>query len=204
MKDLRKFKKEELIEILVKEFGYEKTDLKGKVNIELKEMIQKEEQYSKKEEQKQNGISTFADDYIAQVMCSTSGEVTYESDVTRNSYVWTEYGDTQNMTYRELAEIKRRHPRYLNEGWLFILNEDVRAILCGDDSIFIKPDEVERIFDLPTNEMAEEIRRYKHSAYEVIGRNAFLKCKNGQISDLVKIKALVNEFGFHLEDFLES
>ncbi|PER23702.1 hypothetical protein CN490_24870 [Bacillus cereus] len=204
MKDLRNLKKAELIEILVEEFGYEKTDLKNKVNIELKEMIQKEEQFSKKEEQKQSGIGTFADDYLVQVMCSTSGRVSYDSDVTHNSYVWTDYGDIQAMTYRELAEIKRRHSRYLDEGWLFILDDDVRAILCVDDFIFIKPEEVERIFLLPTNEMVEEIRKRKYSAYGVLAHNAFLRCKNGQIADLEKMKALVNEFGYYLEDFLES
>lgn len=204
MKDLRNLKKADLIEILVKEFGYEKADFKGKVNIELKEIIIKEEEFSKKEGQKQNGIGMFDDDYLVQVMCSTSGRVSYDSDVTQNTYVWVDYGDIQAMTYRELAEIKRRHPRYLDEGWLFILDDDVRAILCGDDSIFIKPEEVERIFLLPTNEMVEEIRKRKYSAYGVLAHNAFLRCKNGQIADLEKMKALVNEFGYYLEDFLES
>ena len=92
-------------------------------------------------------------------MCSTSGKVSYDSDVMHNSYVWTDYGDVQAMTYRELAEIKRRHPRYLDD--------DVRAILCGDDSIFIKPEEVKRIFNLPTKEIIEEIRKRKYSAYGV-------------------------------------
>ncbi|EMY4796471.1 TPA: hypothetical protein ACGPFX_002050 [Bacillus pacificus] len=204
MKDLRNLKKVDLIEILVEEFGYEKADLKNKVNIELKEMIQKEEEFSKKAEQKQNGVSTFSDDHLIQVMCSTSGRVSYDSDVTQNTYVWVDYGDIQAMTYRELAEIKRRHPRYLDEGWLFILDDDVRAILCGDDSIFIKPEEVERIFNLPTKEMVEEMRKRKYSAYGILAHNAFLRCKNGQVTDLDKMKALVNEFGYYLEDFLES
>ena len=204
MKDLRNLKKEELIEILVEKYGYKKSDLTGKINIDLRNIITQEEEFSKKEEQKQSGIGTFADDYLVQVMCSTSGKVSYDSDVTHNSYVWTDYGDIQAMTYRELTEIKRRHPRYLDEGWLFILDDDVRAILCGNDSIFIKPEEVERIFLLPTNEMVEEIRKRKYSAYGVLAHNAFLRCKNGQIADLEKMKALVNEFGYYLEDFLES
>ncbi|EEM86093.1 hypothetical protein BK749_14080 [Bacillus thuringiensis serovar vazensis] len=86
-------------------------------------------------------------------MCSTPGKVSYDSNVKHNSYIWNDYGDIQAMTYRELAEIKRRHLRYLDEGWLFILDDGVRAILCGDDSIFIKPEEVKRIFNLPTKEM---------------------------------------------------
>lgn len=204
MKDLRNLKKAELIEILVERFGYEKVDLKNKVNIELKDMIRKEEEFSKKEKHKKNGIGTFDDDYLVQVMCSTSGRVSYDSDVTQNTYVWVDYGDIQAMTYRELVEIKRRHSRFLDEGWLFILDDDVRAILCGDDSIFIKPEEVEKIFNLPTNKMVEEIRTRKYSAYGVLAHNAFLRCKNGQIADLEKMKALVNEFGYYLEDFLES
>lgn len=81
-----------------------------------------------KKEQKQNGVLTFVDDHLVKVMCSTSGKVSYDSDVTHNSYVWTDYGDVQAMTYRELAEIKRCHSRYLDEGWLFILDDGIRAI----------------------------------------------------------------------------
>ena len=36
---------------------------------------------------KQNGIGAFDDDYLVQVICSTSGRVSYDSDVTHNSYV---------------------------------------------------------------------------------------------------------------------
>ncbi|EEM86092.1 hypothetical protein bthur0012_58870 [Bacillus thuringiensis serovar pulsiensis BGSC 4CC1] len=36
----------------MEEFRYEKADLKNKVNIELKEIIQKEEQFSKKNKNK--------------------------------------------------------------------------------------------------------------------------------------------------------
>ena len=39
---------------------------------------------------------------------------------------------------------------------------------------------------------------------EFLAHNAFLRCKNEQITDLEKMKALVNEFGYYLEDFLES
>ncbi|MCU4986358.1 hypothetical protein OB991_23655 [Bacillus cereus] len=44
---------------------------------------------------------------MVKVMCSTSGEFLYDSDVTHSSYVWTDYGDVQAITYCELAEIKR-------------------------------------------------------------------------------------------------
>lgn len=69
-----------------------------------------------KKEQKQNGVLTFVDDHSVKVMCRTSGKVSYNSDVTHNSYVWTDYGDVQAMTYRELAEIKRCHSCYLDDG----------------------------------------------------------------------------------------
>ncbi|WP_113937333.1 MULTISPECIES: hypothetical protein [Bacillus] len=108
------------------------------------------------------------------------------------------------MAYCELVEIKRRDPRYLDKGGLFILDDDVRANLCSDDSIFIKPEEIERIFNLPTKEMVEEIRKRKYAAYGILAHNVFLRCKNGEITDLEKMKALVNDFGYYLENFLES
>ncbi|MDZ5609878.1 hypothetical protein U2I54_23180, partial [Bacillus pseudomycoides] len=141
------------------------------------------------------------DDYLVQVMCSTSGRVSYDSDVTHNSYIWVDYGDVQAMTYRELAEIKRRHPRYLDE-WLFILDDAVRTQLGQADDMFIEKKEIERIFDLPTSDMLQEIDKHKGS--NIIYVVARTKCKTGQITDLTKIKALANKFRWDMEDFLES
>lgn len=199
MKDLRNLTKAELIEVLVDNFNYQKSDLTKKVNIELKEMIAKESEFEKK----QSGVSTFADDYIVQVMSGTDGQVSYDDSITHKSYLWTEHGDIQNMFYKELANIKRRHPRYLDEGWLLIMDEAIRKQLGQDTAIFIKPQEVERIFDLPTNEMLDEISKYQGAAYEVIFCAARKKCK-GEINDLAKMKALIQKFGWHMEDFLES
>ncbi|WP_241138648.1 hypothetical protein [Bacillus mycoides] len=204
MKELRKLRKAELIEILVQEYGYEKADLKGKVNIELKEMIQKEEEFAKKEEKKQIGLSTFDDELLVGVMNNTAGNVHYSSDITHNDYIWTGYGDTQHMTYRELAEIKRRYPRYLNDGWLMVLDAEVRSVLCEDDSVFIKPNELERVFGLPTQEMLQETRKYKGSAYQVLGKTVYDRCKSGEITDFAKFKALVTEFKFDMEEFLQE
>ncbi|EOV9528290.1 hypothetical protein ACE41A_14135 [Bacillus cytotoxicus] len=202
MRDLRGLKKADLIEILVKEFGYEKADLKGKVNIELKEIIQKEEAFTKNEEKKQSGVSTFSDDYLVPVMNNTSGNVSYFSDVTRNDYVWKGYGDTQYMTYRELVEIKRRYPRYLNDGWLMVTDEEVRKLLCEDESVFIAPVELERVLSLPTQEMLQEIQKYKGSAHQIIGRTAYDRCKNGEITDFAKFRALISKFNFDMEEFM--
>ncbi|HDR7714963.1 hypothetical protein VSY18_22815 [Bacillus albus] len=204
MKELRKLKKEELIELLVGEYGYEKEDLKGKVNIELKEIIMKEEEFSKKEEKKKTGISTFDDDYLVLVMNNTAGKVSYSSDISHDSYVWTGYGDTQHMPYRELSEIKRRYPRYLNEGWLMIRDKDVRKLLCDDDSVFIEPNELERVFSLPTNKMLDEIRKYKGSAYQVLGKTVYNRCKSGVITDFSKFRALIAEFRFDMEEFMQE
>jgi len=204
MKELRKLKKVELMKILVDEYGYEKEDLKRKVNIELKEMIVKEEEFSKKEEKKQTGISTFDDDYLVPVMNNTSGNVSYSSDITHDSFVWTGYGDTQHMSYRELSEIKRRYPRYLNDGWLMIRDEGVRKLLCDDDAVFIEPKELERVFSLPTNEMLDEIRRYKGSAYQVLGKSVYDRCKSGAITDFSKFRALIAEFRFDMEEFMQE
>ncbi|MFK4433921.1 MULTISPECIES: hypothetical protein [Bacillus] len=204
MKELRKLKKAELMALLVGEYGYEQEDLKGKVNIELKEMIRKEVEFSMKEEAKQFGVSTFDDELLVKVMNNTSGNVHYSSDITHNSYVWVGYGDSQHMTYRELSEIKRRHPRYLTDGWLLICDEEVRKVMCEDDSVFIKPKELERVFSLPTNEMLDEIRRYKGSAYQVLGKTVYDRCKSGVITDFAKFRALVSEFNFDIEEFLQE
>lgn len=202
MKEIRKLKKVELIEMLVQEFGYEAEDLKGKMNIELKEMITKELEFSKKEQRKQYGLATFDDDLLVEVMNNTSGIVNYSSDISTEIFIWNGHGDTQHMSYKELAEMKRRYPRYLKDGWLFILDDDVRAVLCGDDSLFISPTKLHGIFELPTHEMLEGIHKYKGSAYQVIAKNAYDKCFGNEIKDFEKTKALVKEFGFEF-DFKE-
>ncbi|MDH2880237.1 hypothetical protein [Bacillus cytotoxicus] len=165
-------------------------------------MIRKEEEFSKKEEQKQNRLSVFDDDRVVLVISATDGRVTYDSDITHKSYVWSDYGDLQTMTYKELAEIKRRYPRYIDDSWLYIMDDDVREQLGQDEKMFIEPKELERLFSLNTNEMLEEISQYNKGAMEVIWCTARKKCKNGSISDLSKIHALCNRFGWDIEDFI--
>ncbi|MFK4415900.1 hypothetical protein ABH961_004459 [Bacillus sp. RC251] len=46
--------------------------------------------------------------------------------------------------------------------------------------------------------IGEEIRKCKFLTYEALAHDAFLRCKNGKITDLEKMKALVNKVGYYL------
>ena len=107
-------------------------------------------------------MSVFDDNRIVLVMNGTSSKVSYDSDITNKTYVFIDHGDLQNMDYKELAEIKRRFPRYIDDGWIIIMDQDVKEQLGQAENIGIEPREVERLFSLNTNEMLEEISRYKN------------------------------------------
>lgn len=199
MKDLRKLTKTELIDILVEEFGYEKSDLKSLVNIELKEMIMKEQQFEKKVENENNGLSVIDDDRICLIANATNSRVTYDSDISHKTYVFLNHGDLQNMKFEELADIKRKNPRFLD--WLYVIDQDIREQLEQSPNMYIEPRQLERLFSLNANEMLIEINKYNGAAYEVIAYTARQKCKNNQISDLEKIRALSNKFSWNMEEF---
>ncbi|WP_448163662.1 hypothetical protein [Bacillus mobilis] len=202
MKDLRNLKKAELIEVLVQEHGYEKNDIQSRVNFELKDLITKEREFSKTEERQNNGMSVIADDRIVLVSSGIDGKVSYESDISSKSFIWSAHGDLQTMEYKELAYIKRKYPRYLSDGWIIIMDQDVKEQLGQSENAYIEPHELERLFSLNTNEMLETINKYKGSAMEVIWVTGRQKCKNGQISDIGKMRALCTRFGWDIEDFI--
>ncbi|EDZ57032.1 hypothetical protein BCH308197_3670 [Bacillus cereus H3081.97] len=199
MKDLRNLKKAELIGILVDQFGYESADLKSRVNFELKDLIMKEQEFSKQEERQNNGMSVFADDMPVLVVNSTSGRVSYDSELSSRTYIFEGNGDFQTIPYRELEEMKRKHPKFLE--WLYILDEEVRKQLQAENT-YIEPREVERLFSLETTEMLERINEYKGGSCEVIYCSARQKLKNGEITDLNKIRSLCSRFSWNLEDFI--
>ncbi|MEJ9114191.1 hypothetical protein LAV76_15555 [Bacillus paramobilis] len=202
MKDLRNLEKEELINLLVENFFYEKADLKNKMNIELKETIIAERKFAQNEERQNNGISVIDDNRIVLVASGIDGKVSYESDLTSKSFIWDSHGDLQVMEFKELAYIKRKYPRYLVDGWIIIMDQDVKEQLGQAENIGIEPRELERLFSLNTNEMLERINEYKGSAMEVIYCTARQKLKNGQITDLNKIRSLCTRFGWEIEDFI--
>ena len=71
---------------VIKEAG-ERVKIEGASVVRIRFDTFRSTVHIEEEGQKQNGIGAFDDDYLVQVICSTSGRVSYDSDVTHNSYV---------------------------------------------------------------------------------------------------------------------
>lgn len=200
--------KEQIKTELVEDFGYKVEDLENIKYQDLKKKIKeeydkanvkaKEEEKAepKKERRKVNHSDTVT------VMNTTTGKVMYRSRKTGAEWVFTEYGDTDQIEVGELVAMKNAHPKYVKEPWLLILDDDVVDFL-GLSKIYnnvLDPDELDDFFKLPEDKMKVILEGSPRGMKQLIVGTARQKLKNGTF-DSVRKKNLIEEtFDIQLEE----
>lgn len=210
-RQLKGVKKQDLVKILVEEFGYEKSDLKndeGKpyTNAELVAIIEKEEEDAQDLERKATRVvkkrDALKDDDQVWVMNGLMGTLVYKSDRTHKLWKFTEFGQMDTMEYRELVTIRNRYPRYFTEGWLIVLDSVVQDEFKLTDVYqnIITPDNIEDIFTKSIEELSSFIDNLPEGMKNTFVNKAMDKFKKGELDSIKVIKLIEEKFGFSLDD----
>lgn len=200
---MARMKKDTMINELVNQFGFSKEELESlkyneiekkyketttqeSINQSINQSIEQSINNSLIEPKKLNR------DYLVTVMNYTTGRVSYESKLSGQTWNFLEFGQTDEIEMGELIRIKNSHPRYLNEPWLYILNETAIKQLGLSDMYtkLLKPEELDRFFDLTVEKIKDVLEKAPKGFRELIIDLSNKKIKDKTLFDIRKIKAI--------------
>jgi hypothetical protein len=135
---------------------------------------------------------TIKNEELIDVMCYTSGTLVYVNSRTTERWVWDGYGDIQPIPFQELKYMKSGQPKFINEPWVLIMNDDVvdALRLTNFYENIVKPSEMDNFFRLSTEKMDEILEKAPSGVKLLITNYAKQKIASQEFSDLFKIKYL--------------
>lgn len=132
----------------------------------------------------------------------TVGALFLDGMKSKNSYVWSTYGDVTEVEYQDLSAMVRSRNNGYIYGPLFVIEDDdfinEFPVLKKfyDDQYTVK--ELEGILNLSINDMIATIRSLPKGAFESLKSIASTKVVNGELDSIRKVKALDEIFGTEL------
>ena len=139
------------------------------------------------------------DDLIT-VMNNTAGTFIYQSRRTGREWLFTEYGQTDEIELGELITINNSHPRILKEPWLLVLDEDAIEYL-GLKRLYenvLNPEELDRFFSMSVDKMEQLLDKMPRGMKELIVGIAREKIKTGEFDSMAKIRLIEDKLKVNL------
>lgn len=137
------------------------------------------------------------------VICTsvTDGGLTYLNNRNGFGTMWTDRGSFDYISVQELITMKNSQPRFLNEPWIIIEDEDVVEYL-GLKQMYkniLDVEEIEKFFNLSIDAMKEKIKILPKGIKETLAGKAQTMIKNGTLYDIRVIKMLEEELKVDLQ-----
>jgi len=134
------------------------------------------------------------------VMNSTSDRLVHTSRKTGQEWLFTEYGQTDEMELGELVTMNNSSPAMLREPWLLILDEDAVEYL-GLKKLYeniLTEDEMEEFFNSDVEQMATILDKLPKGMKELIVGLAKKKVENKTLDSMAKIKLIEDKLKIEL------
>jgi hypothetical protein len=128
------------------------------------------------------------------------GELTYVSRKTGLETSWANFGDEEYIDLGELMTMKAGQPKFLNNPWIMIDDQDVVEYL-GLKAMYDKivaVDQLDEFFYKQVDEMIEILKKAPKGTRKLIADTARVKVEDGSLDSMRIIKALENELTIDL------
>ncbi|HEY8542801.1 MAG TPA: hypothetical protein VIL29_10490 [Pseudothermotoga sp.] len=194
----RSLKKSDMIEFLVEEYGYERKELEKKTRNELLEIMEELEKESSEEMEmirrqlNRKKIFEIPPETVIPVMNNTYGRFAHVSDRFGN-YVFSEYGQIEEIPMAELHRINHRNRRVLTDPMLIILDEQAIKQLHLEsvyEKVFTDPKDIDRLLSKDKETIRKTLERLTDGMKQVIAKVVYERFKNQEFEDLGKIRMI--------------
>lgn len=179
--------------------------------VEVKEEVKEDKKETKKEEPKKEKpkktnrkrvqtIDIEPNELIA-VRSVTKGLLIYVSSRTGQTVRWSDFGSVEYVEFGELVTMRSANPKFINEPYIAIDDEEVVEKLGLKDlyDSMIDVDNIEDFFSNSLDRMKELIEQMPKGNKKLIGDTAHEMIKDGKLYDIRKIKLLEEELGIGLQ-----
>ena len=209
----------ELKEILVKEYGYTKKDFVNPENGK-EYTFKKLESLLKQEQDKETSVFDdssleefnqavvknvavkFDDNDLIPVMSGVRGRFLHHSGAGNGVYTFTEFGQVQDIVFKELKHIFNTKRILLEEGYLIILNKDLIKEFRLEEQYkhVVTPKRVNDLLNRSAEELTTFLSGTTKEAQLALLSVAKVKYNTGELDKRSTIQALEEFFDTSLED----
>ena len=164
-----------------------------------KPIISEEESSEKEVSRLENKkAKSFNDTDLIECKSVTSGELIMIGKKSGNVYKWADYGDIENVEYRDLLYATRSKLSYITAPLMLILDDDFisqnKELSDFYDNVYVFKDVME-ILDLPVDKMKEVVSKLPKGIKNAIKGIVATLIEEGQFDSLKKMKALDEVLG---------
>lgn len=221
--------KKELIDILVTDFGWKEENLKNfniealEVTLENAKMLKLMEQKlaeqakdsleasveivepeTKTKHKKKQAVSQFEDDDIVEVMNGAPSALIYKDTTDRNGfeYKFEKYGDIEEMSFKEVKMMARRHKKFLKNNWIIILDEDVVKELKLEDiqKDFLTVEDFNEILTKDSKHRIDSVLKAGESTQNAFLRRAIILYKQNKLESVYVLRKIEEHFKVDFEE----
>lgn len=147
-------------------------------------------------------VKTVSDNTLITIRSKVKGELIYKSTRTGLLWIWHDYGDEDTMEFGELRNMVSSQRKFVEEGWIEILDEDAKKALKVEryEQNTLSSEEIDELFDLDVEEIKEILSSVKSSAKALIFDLAKEKYQSGELYDVRVIRAIEDVIGHPLSE----
>ena len=134
---------------------------------------------------------------------AVDGSLIYVSEQTRQKYLWDAYGRVQYLPMGELMTMQGSQPRFLNDVWLIIDDEEAAQYL-GLTKLYeslIELEDLDSFFNLPIKKMEEILPKLPKGLKTTVATRARKLVEDKSLDSGNKIRLLENMLNIELKMF---
>ena len=208
---MEKMNKSELISVLIDEYGYDKSDLKGSdgkplTNPKLRDLIVQEQADAEASKVKETIIKAkevqIKDDDLIVVMNGLNGSLVHRSSATGRVWKFNKFGQTDKIPYSEILRIRNVNSKVFDEGWLVILNEQIQDDFRLTDIYknILTPETIDSVFNKNIEELEAFVRALPQGMKVTFVGKARELYQTKKLDSVRVIDFVESDFGISLED----
>lgn len=142
-------------------------------------------------------------DTMVECRNGTAGTLIYKSLLNPGYTVeWDQFGDIQELEYRELVSMRGNQRRFFEENWILIDDPAVIKKL-GVERYYrnsLTTDDFEDVFTMPAEEIKKVVPTLPGGTKDAITSEAKKRIENGKLDSRSAIKALEDSLSVDLEN----
>lgn len=142
-------------------------------------------------------------DTMVECRSGCAGNLIYKSKLNPGYVVeWDDFGDVQEMEYRELVSMRGNQRRFFEENWILIDDPAVIKKL-GVERYYknsLTSDDFEDVFTMSADDIKEIVPTLPGGTKDAIASEAKKKIESGELDSRSAIKALEDSLDVELEE----
>lgn len=173
--------------------------------VEVVEVVEAVEEVKVTEAKKPTRIKRIEIDHNELIACrnAVDGSLIYISDQTRQKYLWDAYGRVQYLPMGELMTMQGSQPRFLNDVWLIIDDEEAAQYL-GLTKLYeslVELENLDSFFNLPIKQMEEILPKLPKGLKTTVATRARKLIEDKSLDSGNKIRLLEDMLNIELKMF---